>query len=151
MKWPEVVKPLAGMLTTLVGTFVGIFAGIRTERDRWEKEQQTRFHLDRYATYTQFLALIDKWNAHILDKPEEDKLLDAIGQTHAHIQLLASTPVKEASSAFFRKVIDAKFSELAIYSETETTDQLRAEIKPLKEAFIEAARKELGITSEFPT
>jgi Lon protease-like protein len=151
MKWPEVVIPLAGMLTTLVGTFVGIFAGIRTERDRWEKEQQTRFHPDRYAKYTQFLALINKWEAYTLDKPEEDALLDTLRETHAHIQLLASTPVKEASSVFLNKAIDAKLAELASYSGTETPEQLRAESTPLKEAFIEAARKELGITSEFPT
>lgn len=152
MGWPETVIPLAGMLTTLVGTFAGIFAGIRTERARWEREQRTRFHPDRYAKYTQFLASSN--NMLFLtpqDATEERRLYEAIGETYAHIQLLASKPVQEAAEVYLRVSLEAKFPDLVAESmdvSPETLTRDIQDVEPLRTAFIEAARKELGITSE---
>jgi hypothetical protein len=102
MGWPEVVVPLVGMVTTLIGTFAGIFAGIRTERERWEKEQLTRFHPDRYAKYKELLKNADKVIRTPFDTPEEAELLEAMNESYAHIQMLSSKPVREAAEAFYR-------------------------------------------------
>lgn len=85
MGWPEVIVPLVGMVTTLIGTFAGIFAGIRTERERWEKEQLARFHPDRYAKYTELLKNADKVIRTPFDTPEEAELLEAMNESYAHI------------------------------------------------------------------
>ena len=143
MEWTEVVIALAGIL----GTFGGTFAGIRAERVRWEQEQRTRFHPDRYAKYTQLLRDADKLIRTPFDTPEEERLLEAMNEAYAHILMLSSKPVKEAAEEFYKRSFNARFGELD-GSGVAPVDARTQYIYPARDAFIEAARKGLGITAE---
>jgi len=143
MGWPEVVISLAGILGTLGGTF----AGIRAERLRWEQEQRAKFHPDRYAKYTQLLQDVDKLKRGRPDVQEVDKLFAAMRETYAHIQMLSSTPVREAAEAFYSISQTVAFLELG-EPESVPRAEWETRVEPAKAAFVAAARKELDITSE---
>jgi len=143
MGWPEVVISVAGILGTLGGTF----AGIRAERRRWEQEQRSRFHPDRYAKYTQLLQDADKVMRRHLDVQEVDKLFVAMSESYAHIQMLSSKPVREAAEAFYSISQAVGFRELGEPGSV-SREERATRVAPAREAFVAAARKELRITSE---
>ena len=79
-------------------------------------------------------------------------MAEAVAESYAHILMLASPLVKEAAQAFFNACIDLKFADLGQARKSRPTPQetVRRELTPLRNAFIEAARKELGIAPEAP-
>jgi hypothetical protein len=145
MGWTEVLIALAGILGTLGGTL----AGIRAERVRWNEEQRARFHPERYAKYIQLLENTHKLTLVPHDAPEEDKVYDAVAEAYAHIQMLSSEPVREAAETLAQSSFDAKFGQLGELdsgSGVVSWEARRRYIEPLREAFVKAAREELGIT-----
>jgi len=144
MEIAEVVISTAGIIGTLGGTLVGIRAGYKL----WEAEQRTRFHPDRYAKYTQFLEAMNRLMWVEKGSTEEESLIEVSTQASAHIQMIASKPVREAAQELLMRIVEARME----YPQQPTTQDERrhfisaSPIDPARENFIRAARKELGIT-----
>ena len=68
-------------------------------------------------------------------------------EAYAHIQMLSSGPVREAAEAYYRISFDARFGELEPTGIVSLKDRATY-VYPARDAFVEAARTELGISTE---
>ena len=130
---------LLGIAGTLLGSFGGIGLGFLIERARWRREDRTRFHSDRYKSYTAFIENAEKLT--LIPNGEEGEAGSVFFAAFAQIQLLGTTEVREAAQNIMGALGHARH-------EGENPIERMGKLNSPIEAFVVAARKELDIPAD---
>ncbi len=155
--WLPLIIAIMGIGGTLLASWFGYRNSLRVERARWERDDRNRYNIERIRAYTEFLSTGAVVLAGVQDPPpitmrsEQYPVLIAaavnvftesvtrLQGSYFQTRILATPAVGEAAAHLYQ-----------LLQEPPSDDRMKR-IGAAREAFVDAAQKELGVPLDSPT